>query len=48
MNNEYYVIEAHPIKEEIIFTGDFDGQVIIWNIELGIVLNLFKELAMPL
>lgn len=32
----------------IIYLGDFDGNVILWDIKLGIILNIFKELAMPI
>ena len=48
MNKEIYIIEPHPLKENIIFSGDFDGNIILWDIELGIILNIFKEMAMPI
>ena len=48
MNKEIYVIETSPVKEEIMFSGDFEGQIILWDIEQGIILNIFKEMAMPL
>lgn len=28
--------------------GDFDGNIIIWDIKEGLLLNIFKELAMPI
>ena len=48
MNKEIYVIDPHPENENIIFSGDFDGNIIIWDIQLGIILNIFRELAMPI
>jgi bromodomain and WD repeat domain-containing protein 1/3 len=48
MDKELYIIEPHPFKENIIFSADFDGNIILWDIELGIILNIFKEMAMPI
>ncbi len=48
MSKEIYVIEPHPFNENIIFSGDFEGTIIIWDINEGIMLNIFKDMAMPL
>jgi len=47
MNKEIYVIDPHPIHEQILFSADFEGNIIIWDIQQGLILNMFKELAMP-
>ncbi len=48
MTKEIYVIEPHPINESIIFSGDFEGTIILWDIREGLILNVFKDMAMPL
>ena len=37
------VIEAHPFREEIALTADYNGLIIIWDIAEGIILNMFQE-----
>ena len=48
MGKEIYLIEPHPLNESIIFSGDFEGTIILWDIKEGLVLNVFKDMAMPL
>lgn len=38
-----WIIEPHPIREEIILTADYSGQIAIWDIKEGIMLNAFQE-----
>ena len=48
MNAEIYLIESHPIREEIILTGGFEGTLLLWDIKEGILLNMFQEIAIPI
>jgi hypothetical protein len=48
LSKEIHIIEPHPNKENIILSADFEGNIIIWDILDGIVLNIFKEMAIPL
>jgi len=35
------ILESHPSIEEIIFSANYDGFIMIWNIEENIILNTF-------
>ena len=43
MNQFIYIIEPHPYKENIAFSADYDGKIVLWDIELGHILNCFQE-----
>lgn len=43
MNQFIFIIEPHPFKENIAFSADYAGKIIIWDIELGLILNIFFE-----
>lgn len=37
------MIECHPKYEEVCCSADLDGNIMIWNIVSGELLNYFKE-----
>lgn len=41
--NYIFILEAHPFNEAIIMSADYDGKIIIWNIEIGQMINCFVE-----
>lgn len=43
LNQFIYIIEPHPFKDNIAFTADYDGKVVLWDIEQGLILNIFFE-----
>lgn len=50
--NYIFILEPHPHNDAILVSADYDGKIIIWNIELGVMLNCFVEscahLGLPL
>lgn len=43
LKTNFLSIEAHPIFEQYMLTGDHDGQVVIWNLITGSAEHLFLE-----
>lgn len=43
LNQFIYIIEPHPFKDNIAFSADYDGKIIIWDIVEGLILNSFVE-----
>lgn len=35
------IIEAHPFREDIALTADYNGQIVLWNILEGVILNVY-------
>lgn len=52
LENYIFILEPHPHSDAILVSADYDGKIIIWNIELGVMLNCFVEncahLGLPL
>jgi hypothetical protein len=40
-----WIIEPHPIQENIAITADYEGKIIIWDIAQGKLLQMFSEMA---
>ena len=38
-----YIIEPHPFRDNIAFSADYDGKIILWDIVEGLILNAFVE-----
>lgn len=43
MNTNIFMIETHPTFPNIFLTGDYEGQIILWDVSQGTVLKVFKE-----
>lgn len=43
MNQFIYIIEPHPNLDHIVFSADYIGQIALWDISKGQVLNYFQE-----
>ncbi len=43
IEQQILIVECHPQMENICVSGDLDGNVVIWDIILGVALNIFKE-----
>ncbi len=41
--NYIFILEPHPFNESILISADYDGKIIIWDIERGVMLNCFIE-----
>ncbi|KRX10943.1 WD40-repeat-containing domain [Pseudocohnilembus persalinus] len=38
-----WIIEPHPLREEVVLSADESGQIAIWDIKMGVLLNTFQE-----
>jgi hypothetical protein len=38
-------VECHPSEEHLCVAADLEGNVVIWDIDKGVALNIFKETA---
>lgn len=43
MNANIFLIQTHPTFPSIFLTGDYEGQIIVWDVSKGVVLKVFKE-----
>lgn len=43
MNTNIFLIESHPNFPKIFLTGDYEGQIVLWDISKGTILKIFKE-----
>jgi hypothetical protein len=43
MNANIFLIQTHPTFPNIFLTGDYEGQIIVWDVSKGLVLKVFKE-----
>ena len=48
MNANIFLIQKHPIFPNIFLTGDYEGQIILWDASQGVILKVFKEKFMRL
>ncbi|EAR90831.2 bromodomain protein (macronuclear) [Tetrahymena thermophila SB210] len=43
LQDHILVFEPHPTQENILLTADYAGQIIIYDVSLGCILNIFQE-----
>lgn len=43
INTNIFLIQTHPTFPNVFLTGDYEGQVIVWDLSRGLVLKVFKE-----
>ena len=43
MNTNIFLVQTHPIFPNIFLTGDYEGQVILWDASEGVILKVFEE-----
>ena len=43
MNTNIFLIQTHPTFPSLFLTGDYEGQIIVWDLSKGVVLKVFKE-----
>lgn len=41
--DEMFIIEPHPTDERLVLTADYNGQIVLWDIADGVILNVFQE-----
>ena len=43
--NQYniFILEGHPVYEEVFLSGSFVGEIVLWNIEMKVPIRKFQE-----
>jgi WD40 repeat protein len=48
LRDAIYVMEVSPFSDSVVMTADYSGNIILWDIEEGVLLNYFSEKGVSL